>query len=288
MTQGLFVATTLRRLQCEGYDHVVDVWEQAWHESIVGWFRFGADLQAVVIASWAMQILQMVVYALYGMPTRCLRFECQSEKTGYDVICSCLGTMWHADTMKALAGSNRMPLLQMGQLELSLIRADEFLQEAEPNFARYYAVLKSELRILLLRIVLVGCCVNCSKLEIQSTMFALTRAGKRTGLRKADAEELLSLAVAHFTSLFALHVALASVLDLRAGIKKARRLQEEKQTAIIAEIRWLFRFVYGCVAFCVVTQCHCVAKLIAAFVCEDSVWDLPMHCVDLHSTAPKS
>mmetsp|Transcript_18949 Transcript_18949/g.39097 ORF Transcript_18949/g.39097 Transcript_18949/m.39097 type:complete len:143 (+) Transcript_18949:92-520(+) len=142
--------------------------------------------------------------------------------------------------------------------------------------------------MLLLRIVLVGCCVNCSTLEIQSTMFALTGAGKRTGLRKADAEELLSLAVAHFTSLFALHVALASVLDLRTGIKKARRLQEEKQTAIIAEIRWLFRFVYGCVVLCVVTQCHCVAKLIAAFVCQDSVWDLPMRCGDLHSNAPKS
>ncbi|CAE7240128.1 unnamed protein product [Symbiodinium natans] len=287
MTQGLFLATTLRSFRCEGFEHVLDAWERVWHQSVLSWITWGASLKVIVVACWAIQILQMVLYAGYALPTHChcLDFQCRSEKKGYPVLCG-LTTIWHADALKALAGSSRMPMLQAGQLKLSLERAKKELHGAVPNYVRYLQVLKMELRHLLLRLLLVCCFVNCTKLEVQTTFFALSRmedAHEQSALHLRHTEQLLSIAVAHCTSFVALNDICWGARALWDAVKEpAGKLNDDDSAKESWEIRCLLGVAISVAVLCGLIQAHGLAKLVAAFVCQDSVWNFPNKCVQVH------
>ncbi|CAE7580445.1 GIP [Symbiodinium natans] len=47
------------------------------------------------------------------------------------------------------------------------------------------------------------------------------------------------------------------------------------------EICRLISLVWFFGGLCTVIQCHSLAKLIAAFICEDAVWNFPNQCVQV-------
>ncbi|CAE7657859.1 unnamed protein product, partial [Symbiodinium pilosum] len=53
MTQGLFLATTLHRFHCAGFSHAAESWKEVWGTSLFSWISWGANLETLVILSWA-------------------------------------------------------------------------------------------------------------------------------------------------------------------------------------------------------------------------------------------
>ncbi|CAE7945021.1 unnamed protein product, partial [Symbiodinium sp. KB8] len=75
MTQGLFLATTLHTFECPGYQHVNDAWEEVWSTSIFSWATWGSSLETLVIISWAVLILQIMLFAFFALPAQGERAE---------------------------------------------------------------------------------------------------------------------------------------------------------------------------------------------------------------------
>lgn len=284
MTQGLFLATTLHRFHCPGFGKTRDAWHQVWGNSILSWMAWGSSLETLVIVSWGVFVLQLVLFALHAMPVQPVSFACQSEKQGYlNVAGFGYVRIWHADALKDLASSNRMAMVSAGHLRLSVKRAHQELQAQPPNDTRFLHILKMELRHLLLRIVLVNLCTNCTKIEVQTTIFALGRFDSDGTL---DQEGFLCITLAHLTSLQALQVIVAGLLAIRSaqeeleGVRetvRASRESKEESSEIfrLTALVWLIAFI------CMAIQAHSLAKLVAAFVCEDAVWNFPNRCVDI-------
>ncbi|CAE6971274.1 unnamed protein product [Symbiodinium sp. KB8] len=245
MTQGLFLATTLHRFHCPGFGKTRDAWHQVWGNSILSWMAWGSSLETLVIVSWGVFVLQLVLFALHAMPVQPVSFACQSEKQGYlNVAGFGYVRIWHADALKDLASSNRMAMVSAGHLRLSVKRAHQELQAQPPNDTRFLHILKMELRHLLLRIVLVNLCTNCTKIEVQTTIFALGRFDSDGTL---DQEGFLCITLAHLTSLQALQVIVAGLLAIRSaqeeleGVRETMRASREskEESSEIFRVRYM-------------------------------------------------
>ncbi|CAE7303394.1 unnamed protein product [Symbiodinium sp. CCMP2592] len=284
MTQGLFLATTLHTFECPGYQHVNDAWEEVWSTSIFSWATWGSSLERLVIISWAVLVLQIMLFAFFALPAQAVSFACRSEPQGYASGCG-LFHIWHASALKSLASSNQMATCSLGHLELSIQRADAELSNEKPDYPRALQILSMELRQLLLRIICISFITNCTKLQARTTVFALNRM---VGHGSMDWEGLLSIGLAHITCAVALQTA----------IQGARRVQRERHSILESlqgasfcdkgQREWNLMFWLLCTIFfvgfvCVLVQLHSLAKLVAAFICKDAVWNFPNKCVDVHA-----
>ena len=260
---------------------------------MLNWMTFGKDLRLLMTLSWSTLIIQMIFFVSSAWPLRRLNYRMglsrtndgceQGEPYGYTAVS---GTqVWHNDALKSLAALNRMVMLSDGQFEYSMNRADYTLRH-ERDGVRCLHVLRMETRQMIQRAVLINFFQNCSKLELQTTVFAL---GRWTEPGSFDYEAMVAIGLAHLTSLYAWIELVRNVCRVRKLKHKAGK--QIKQCAMenitnsgkVRDEYTLITFNEGMASIiilaCVLTQCHCLVKLIMAFKCHDALWNLPNTCV---------
>ena len=206
----------------------------------------------------------------------------EGEPYGYIAVSG--AQVWHIDALKSLAALNRMTMLSDGQFEYSLKRSDYTLRH-DKDGSRCLHVLRMETRQMLQRAVLINFFQNCSKLELQTTVFAL---GRLTEPHSFDYEAMVAIGLAHLTSLHAWIRLARLVFRVRKQKHQAgnfvKECAEEKiNSGTVLDEYTMITFNEQLAAIiivaCVLTQCHCLVKLFMAFKCDDALWNLPNTCV---------
>ncbi|CAE7269925.1 unnamed protein product [Symbiodinium natans] len=309
VTQGFFLASSLRMFTCQGWHHLDVAWQAVWSQSILHWIPLGTNLRLVLVLPWVVLLIQLPFFVFSVLPVRvcsegnCVAYECRAEKNGYYAVGS-TQRIWHADALKPLARLNRMALLNDGQFQWSVARAAwQTLHPAADKtpleeVARQLHILKMEMRQLILRASLFILCQNCTRLEVQTTFFALARMARWKGDLWQDG---LSLALTHLASLYELFSLAGNVwkvrdLKLEAQLYAQQQVEatdegsakaeaERQHAAVKEEVREIWHrevSILLVVCFAFIVQVHAGVKLVAAlFWCPDAVWNFPNRCVDV-------
>ncbi|CAK9094347.1 unnamed protein product [Durusdinium trenchii] len=324
VTQGFLLASVCRWFGCEGWDQIAQIWEDVWENSIFAWITPGENLRFILIFAWITTIIQLPLFIASALPARlfCCKyvdFDCRSEKEGYNVfscwpqnVAECQWTtshIWHADALKTLALLNRMVLVQEGQHQLQLERA----KHTKHDLNRSTQILKMELRQMIPRIVLLNFLQNCTKLEVQTTIFSLGRMVMKAHL---NWQCLFCILIAHITSandLFQICLRAKKIAEARkesaasdepaddigtlgmdrppaesraapssaaVDVRSASRNLDARPQAIDS-MDWMLAFVWCAALLCFLVQLHSFGKLVGAFICEDAIWNFPDRCVDV-------
>ena len=203
--------------------------------------------------------------------------EDQGEPYGYTTWIGT--TIWHADALTKLAFANRMGALRDPQFELSMQRAKD---EVSRNANRGLQVMGMAGRLVFLQAVLINLCQNCTKLELQTTLFALAHMIEPD----VDYQVVLALLLANASSLMSLLTLVRKVCELRIEMSSAWEQVCDLERPLPALYEFIVASLYhyltvAAIAICVFVQIHCIAKFAMAFVCHDAVWNLPNNCVDV-------
>ncbi|CAJ1327681.1 unnamed protein product [Effrenium voratum] len=295
VTQGLFLASTCRSISCPGWSKIYVAWETVWASSPLSWISAGKDLKVIMLLSWSVLVVQLPLYVVGALPCRCVDYrmgfnpksesghhdqhEARGEPEGYETWTGV--RIWHADAIKCLANVNRMAVLNEGQFELSLQRARE--EVTNDDARRGLHILGQTGRGMFLRAVLTNLCQNCTKLELQTTIFAL---GHMIQPEDVDFQVALSLVLANATSLQALMALVRKIRMLREQkfLAWEQMCQAAKPLPALYEYMVVSLYDYltlGVILVCVLVQLHSITKFAMAFVCQDALWNLPNKCVDV-------
>jgi len=308
VAQGLWLASTFRWFQCPGWSDVAHAWTEVWGYSLFSWLTAGNDLKKILLVTWALCLAQLPLFVLSAFPLRffggdSVEFGLRSEKDGYDVL-TCWPSLhihgedgdeahfpqvefkfakaWHADALKALATLNRMSLLNAGLSRLQIERAE--LELTSGNAERCSQILLQELRLLIPRIFLINFFQNCTKLEVQTTIFSLGRMVSSS----MNWQCLFCILLSHANAFYDLCLILDKAWKIRAQEQQCRTQanaaspsSHPPKSANRETINFLIYFVWIAGALCIFVQLHSAAKLVGAFVCQDSVWNFPNRCPDV-------
>ncbi|CAE7209320.1 unnamed protein product [Symbiodinium natans] len=129
-----------------------------------------------------------------------------------------------------------------------------------------------------------SCAWNCSKLELQTSLFALGRMSEPSS---PDFEAMVAIGLAHVISLHAWSRLVRLVFQVRRLKHKAGNyVNRHHDGTKIGEIKDEYtlitfneRMAVIIIVACVLTQVHCLVKSCVAFRCDDALWNLPNSCV---------
>lgn len=309
VTNGLFLAKIIKTALCGSntFYKTEELWKRVIRESTVRWIPFFDNFYMLLVFCWAIMFIQPLICVFYAFPLcgQSVSYAARSMKKGYrtlwTVVCR-TGTVWHADCLKMLATVNRMTSLTDKSLDWCIQRANEELRsekEEKNKHNRAFDMVNLEFARMVHRLYLVNLLEKAFMLEAQSALFVISRALQpRDQGWRIDWQMALSLFFSFLCFMKIIvdaicqHLMIKGLWDTKlysldlGEAQICRCLGTEKKH----HLRWTWLcFLCGIfLLFCFLI--HCIAKIIMAFACEDSLWDLPLGnqpdtdwkgCVDL-------
>lgn len=280
-SQGLSLATAWRSHECSGHHKLEIVWEEAWKESFVSWFHPGKNLEFIAGLAWFVLLMQLLLYFSRAVPT-IVDYSCGSEQRGYIAPLGCT-RIWHADALKTFASLNNMSMVLANQRRYSTARADWKLMSGGHE-EEFFRILKMDMRSMVWDMAFQNLLLPCAKLQAQTAMFALLLhmdKDKANLLRIATQhwQSLLCLCLSHLTSTMALFNAgtvLLQVKESRVYTRKerAKKMDSDAWNEYGKMAHWE-RLAWLIVGLQLLSELWFACKLMMAFRCESSLWNLP-------------
>eukprot|EP00415_Alexandrium_ostenfeldii_P000185 UN0185 len=199
----------------------------------------------------------------------------------------------HADVFQGLASVNRMATITEKSTAVALKRAEEELRR--PNPERAFNLIDREFARITTRLYLLNLFEKAYMLEVQVTIFAISRCllpRDTPPLMRVDGQMLASIVLSFMTlakTIFDSWFQWKRIADFTKrevpGLEDPEVIEAVKRSKRRLEksgFCYLFAFVLMCIALL-----HAAMKFAMAFYCEDSLWNLnwypPSGCVRLES-----
>lgn len=273
---------------CSGNDLEM-IWSKVWASSVFGILYVPVlKIQSVILASWALSLLQLLVPLCTNSNKDILcckeNYEdrqldetfCGGEKMYSDVfgdLADCAGFATSLNLIQQLSYQKELPL-DLSMIEYAL--SDEW----------YFMARRMASRLFLSYVL-----ENCIQLNLQTSIFAIKLYIHGSSGKEGQIQAAFSIGMSLLMTLLKLtevwtffkHV---SGIENRVNILLASELfsDEEKDTHVqdlgkFRRVLWMVRLAS---AIMVMTICYAGCKLAAAFICEDSLWNIT-GCVDMRA-----
>lgn len=269
VTDSVFAASTYSRDHCPGQELEV-LWATAWQQSVLGKVGMPViNLTLIVVTFWSLSFMQMIVPLVRTLGKEGENGETHSYVEG-DI-------MFDDDRFAELSEASGLATAQ----SLALRSRQGTMAESEPKFQAQIARCLSAQMVQ--RFLLAYIAENTIQANLQTTLFAISSylTGRQANLAAMQAlgSVLLSLGLTalkaleamsffgfadYIEELIAPHA--ADDPDIQRDLKKFRRNV------------WIVR---GLVAILLLTLAYAGFKLVAVYVCPDSLVNLT-GCVDEH------
>mmetsp|Transcript_84479 Transcript_84479/g.262299 ORF Transcript_84479/g.262299 Transcript_84479/m.262299 type:complete len:830 (+) Transcript_84479:94-2583(+) len=287
-TTGLFLAKILKTKMCPGDSSLIELmWATSINTSLVSWVPYLNRLMIMFLAGWVLIFLQPLHCAICTIPLHSLTKE-QRMKKGYSTLWSRCAMRFNgkefrvfpADALQSLGLLNRMYTVIGQNLGWTISRAEEELgTDKTGREIRALDMVNRELDRVVSRLWLKYLVQDVFIMEANVTVFAISSClMPRDGGERIDWQMLLSLSISvigfaknlagTYADMKRIHI--FSMKDDWANVESRKGIQS-KQTHLWT-LKWL-----GILGLFVMLGwlAHSFAKLTMAFVCENSIWNIP-------------
>jgi len=292
-SDSLFLAVALRTDQCQGSEvQLSKVWTETMRQSMMP-FLHGIRISTITLACYLVMFMQLLYPLAQSTPTWGDSPDLIVGKNGKAEFRNILGhNMNLGDVLMILGEASNMASLQA----LNPIYArskEQYKWRQERNPTRSLIFLRNELLRGVVRIGLVALLENAVQLNIQTTLFSMNRAvfeGKYW-----QTQTLASILLSLMTSGSKVLGFWQCWKFYRSVNRRIHELMEETEDDLVvgspslhqhefdlARKYMVLLWVMIVVFFLLCSYACC--KVVAAFVCKESVWNLT-GCVDLPASA---
>uniref|UniRef100_A0A7S4PVR0 Uncharacterized protein n=1 Tax=Alexandrium monilatum TaxID=311494 RepID=A0A7S4PVR0_9DINO len=313
LTNGLFLSKILTTVSCNGpkAETIQLIWFHTIHKSVVGWVPGFDHLDSLMLIGWGLMFFQPLLCFLYTWPLLGseVDYGVASMPNGYETPwtfiwrrCGGRRVVHHADALQMLGAVNRMTSLTDKMLTWCKARSYEEMRGVRPNKVfRALDIMYREYSRITHRLWLVSIMEKAFMLEVQVTVFAISRSLMPQDMPfwlRLDGQLLISIVLSGMTYMKVLYDSWSQDRTMCKFVDTIKRHPDyiEKQDdddvkTIMSNIRYK-QWVSSRMGMLVLVAflVHSLTKFIMAFVCKDSLWDIPMHdgpgldwkgCVDL-------
>jgi len=251
----------------------------------VSWVPGLNDIEVLALIIWVLMYLQIIVATLYSYP---IRSSCHTdygyaaEEHGYANLVGY--KVHHSDALKALALANRMVSVYDRHFDWQLSRVEFLLSKS--HLTRDYNMLLRELRSLNYQMWFFSVLQRSCLLEFQISIFAVCRAltPHTNSMLRGDHQMLITIGFGFFSLCKVLVDSYAQRKAVKRCTENVRRLEKRNRYTIVHECERDMRalqthvqcFSFGIVILILVLL-HTASKLVMAFYCEDSLWNVPLN-----------
>jgi hypothetical protein len=182
VTDGFFTANALDLISCKR-EEVREIWDLTMQQSVFRFlplWRTSAHLELILIAAWVISLLQMVWPIAATLSCRCLQGSIVYEVGDNGVIGvagleanPCIGKTDHDEVFENLSEASGMASFMNTHTDIIESKI------TDPNYAMAYLEVvvfaTNAASVLAVRIVLSALLENCLQLNVQTSIFAISR-----------------------------------------------------------------------------------------------------------------
>jgi len=301
VSQNLFTAMLVRTWGCSmvrssSAAAASGIWKATIRESVVAQVPGFDSLATLALVTWSLIPLQLV-WALSGVVPLSKASYAQTIKPrqNHQIYRTLLNRRtFHKDAIGVLAVVNRMVSVSFQAMYQTIARAKWWVERPGMNDIPQYAVMRylDQLhplaRTAAMRLLFFSILENAMKLELQVSILALDRALMPRDHTKTDPKTLIPVVLSFLTAGLTILCAgfqWRKIRQAQVSVQKLIVLDSESHTPWSRTSRCLVGFGMVLAVYSLLVT-HCVAKLVMAYVCKDSMWNIALRssgCVDLSS-----
>eukprot|EP00929_Paragymnodinium_shiwhaense_P027760 TRINITY_DN16217_c0_g2_i1.p1 TRINITY_DN16217_c0_g2~~TRINITY_DN16217_c0_g2_i1.p1 ORF type:complete len:481 (-),score=48.12 TRINITY_DN16217_c0_g2_i1:63-1505(-) len=278
-TDSMFAAVTSSTVSCGKGDTLKQLWRSTWAQSVFAHFSIPApDIDVIVMSAWLLSFVQLLWPAVTSLERR---YVTAFSSAGYErnYQSSLMGkNVFFADVVWDLGDASGMATISKFQLEKEKQQVKTSVENAIENWGYVDGLVDAMPK----RVFLTWLAENALQINLQTTMFALTKAAAaRDGSMYAMSSQMQALASISISIL----ATLVKLLEARewlllvsplVGAQRPQTSQSEMELVEAFQVRarrarWFVWF--GCIAL-VGTLAYALAKLVGAFVCRDMLLNI--------------
>jgi len=289
-SDSFFLAVALRTDQCRGSEvQLARVWSETIRQSLTPYLPW-VRISTITLACYVIMFMQLLYPLAQSTPTCGDSAYLVVGNTAKAEFRNVLGhNMNLGDVLMILGEAANMASLQSQNPAYARAK-EQYKWRRELNPTRSLIFLRNELLRNVVRIGLVALLENAVQLNIQTTLFSMNRAV--FGGKYWQTQTLASIVLSLLTSGSKVIGFWQCWRFYRSVFRRIGELQEEFEDDWIAPnarglydheyhlARKYMALLWGMIVVFFLLCAYACCKLIAAFVCKDSVWNLT-GCVDL-------
>lgn len=293
-SDSFFLAVALRTDQCQGSEVQLDaVWSETIRQSFIPYFSW-IRISTITLVCYIVMYMQLLYPLAQSTPTCGDSADLVVGNTANAEFRNILGhNMNLGDVLMILGEAANMASLQ-AQNPIYARAKEQYKWRHETNPTRSLIFLRNELLRGVVRIGLVALLENAVQLNIQTTLFAMNRAV--FGGKYWQTQTLASILLSLMTSGSKVMGFWQCWKFYRSVFRRIELLKEESEDVWTGPsapdlyrheelfARRYMILLWGMVVVFFLLCSYACCKLVAAFVCKESVWNLS-GCVDLPQSA---
>jgi len=280
VTDSTFSGTLLRSMNCPS-ERLSELWDGVWQQSILAHVGIWPSLRAAAWLVWLWSFLYLI-YAMVASFRRAGGYNRTGSYHGTNIFGE---RLYDGDVVMLLAGCNGMQTLQSLSVTYKSLRVQTRVQQEGdigPALNGALALGQQVVSVFLLSHI----SETCMQLNIQSTLFAIDRFLRNRKQKQANVQALVSLGIGIATTALKVKEAksfldfASEVLDMARSSDPEHIYEGKPNSTRAVALRRRVLFLRTCCALMLMCLLYASCKMVAAFVCHDSVWNVT-GCSDL-------
>eukprot|EP00929_Paragymnodinium_shiwhaense_P027758 TRINITY_DN16217_c0_g1_i1.p2 TRINITY_DN16217_c0_g1~~TRINITY_DN16217_c0_g1_i1.p2 ORF type:complete len:321 (-),score=24.57 TRINITY_DN16217_c0_g1_i1:158-1120(-) len=273
-TDSMFAAATGSAFSCGNGDTLKELWRSTWAQSLFGRVQIPApDIDLVVLSLWLLSFLQFFWPVVTSLDRRY-----GGRAHGFCYVSSLSGKeVYYSDVVWDLGDASGMATIAKFQAEKEKKTFHDGRDVEARRDAGDWVFIDGLVDVMPKRVFLTWIGENALQINLQTTMFALTKAAAASeGATVAKSTQLQAISISIFATLVKLFEArewlllVSPFIDEPGNPNRMDRMLDEFVVRA-RRARWFVRF--GCMAL-IGTLAYAMAKLVGASVCPDALLNI--------------